>query len=245
MKSERPPRMSDTLTDIRSQAERAYQRLRGEILHGDLMPGERLRANDLQDRFQLGLTPIREALMRLSSEGLVSAETHRGSRVSETSLPEFSDLMATRRQIERLCLTQAIARGDAAWEAEIVAAMHLLSRTPLPASPDDREAAALWEAHHRRFHQALVSACGSDWLLRFWSMLADHSERYRKLRLLHRHEAQAEVRDVNSEHAAIMDAVLARDADKACALLDAHLAATETSVLRLLRAGTSEEETAG
>lgn len=237
--------MTDLLTDSRSQAERAYHRLRGEILHGDLMPGERLRANDLQDRFRLGLTPIREALMRLSSEGLVSAETHRGSRVSETSLPEFADLMATRREIERLCLSKAIARGDAAWEAEIVAAMHLLSRTPLPDTPDDRDAAALWEAHHRRFHQALVSACGSDWLLRFWSMLADHSERYRKLRLLHRHEAQAEVRDVNSEHAAIMDAVIARQTDRACALLDAHLAATETSVLRLLGDGTAEKDKAG
>lgn len=227
----------DTLTDSRSHAERAYQRLRGEILHGDLMPGERLRANDLQDRFQLGLTPIREALMRLSTEGLVAAETHRGSRVTETSRAEFADLMATRREIERLCLGKAIAEGDAAWEAEIVASMHMLSRTPLPASQDDREAAALWENRHRRFHLALVAACGSDWLLRFWTTLADHSERYRKIRLLHHRQAQAEVRDVNAEHAAIMEAVLARDASQACALLDDHLNATETSVLRLLDIG--------
>lgn len=227
----------DSLTDSRSQAERAYERLRGEILHGDLMPGERLRANDLQDRFQLGLTPIREALMRLSTEGLVAAETHRGSRVTDTSLSEFNDLMATRREIEQLCLTKAIALGDAAWEAEIVAAMHMLSRTPLPASQDDREAAALWESRHRRFHLALVSACGSDWLLRFWTTLADHSERYRKIRLLHHRQAQAEVRDVSAEHSAIMEAVLARDAGRACALLDAHLETTQTSVVRLLQIG--------
>jgi DNA-binding GntR family transcriptional regulator len=232
----------DSLTDRSSQAERAYERLRSEILHGDLMPGERLRANDLQDRFRLGLTPIREALMRLSTEGLVAAETHRGSRVSETSLTEFADLMATRREIERLCLTKAIAQGDAAWEAEIVAAMHMLSRTPLPASQDDRTAATLWEDRHRRFHLALVAACGSDWLLRFWSTLADHSERYRKIRLLHRHEAQAEVRDVDGEHAAIMRAVVARDTNGACALLDAHLAATQTSVVRLLQTGFQSPE---
>ncbi|WP_420102555.1 GntR family transcriptional regulator [Bosea sp. (in: a-proteobacteria)] len=233
---------AEAVAESRSQAERAYLRLRGEILHGDLMPGERLRANDLQDRYSLGLTPIREALMRLSSEGFVAAATHRGSRVSELSPHEFADLMATRREIERLCLVKAIALGDAAWEAEIVAAMHMLSRAPLPASPEDREAAAFWEAQHRRFHLALVGACGSDWLLRFWSVLADHSERYRKLRLLRRHEAGAEVRDVNSEHVAIMDSVLARDADKACSLMDAHLAATETSVLRLLREGTERKE---
>jgi GntR family transcriptional regulator, carbon starvation induced regulator len=222
--------------DDLSQAERAYRRLRAEILHGDLMPGERLRAADLQDRFQLGLTPIREALMRLSSESLVEAETNRGSRVTEASLAEFADMMATRRIIERSCLSAAIRQGDAAWEAEIVAAMHVLSRTQLPADIDDRSAAAAWESQHRRFHSALVAACGSGWLLRFWNTLADHSERYRKMRLLHHREGRAEVRDVNSEHREIMAAVLDRNVERATNLMDAHLTATELSVARLLAA---------
>ena len=221
----------------RSNTERAYHRLRQEILHGDLMPGDRLTAADLQDRFALGLTPIREALMRLSAEGLVDAETHRGARVTDVSPETLADLMATRRAMERLCLAAAIEKGDAAWEADIVAAMHLLSRTPLPAGPEDREAAAVWEAPHRRFHLALVSACGSEWLLRFWTTLADHSERFRKLRLLHRHAKEAEVRDVNAEHRAIMAAVLDRDVAAATSLMDRHLEATEQSVARLLDAG--------
>lgn len=217
-----------------SQAERAYQRLRSEILHGDLMPGERLRAGDLHDRFDLGLTPIREALMRLSSENLVEAETNRGSRVTEASPAEFSDLMSTRRAIERLCLTAAIARGDATWEAEIVASFHLLSRAALPSSPRDREIAAHWEIHHRRFHLALVAACGSDWLLRFWHTLADHSERYRKLRLLHLSDPGALQRDVAAEHAELMAAVLDRNVTVATDLMDEHLKATEKWVALLL-----------
>lgn len=225
-----------------SQAERAYRRLRSEILHGDLLPGERLRAAELHDRFQLGLTPIREALMRLSSESLVEAETNRGSRVTEASLAELVDLMSTRRIIERACLTAAIARGDASWEAEIVAAMHLLSRTPMPADAEDRKAAAEWEMRHRGFHGALVAACGSGWLLRFWNILADHSERYRKLRLLHHREVRAEVRDVNAEHQLIMAAVLDRDVVRATELMDAHLSATEKSVARLLEPGSPEEK---
>jgi len=219
-----------------TQAERAYRRLRAEILHGELMPGERLSAAALQDRFALGLTPIREALMRLSSECLVEAQTNRGARVPEASLAGFADLMATRRLIERACLGAAIRLGDATWEAEIVAAMHVLSRAKLPASAEDRDGAAAWEAKHRRFHAALVAACGSPWLLRFWHTLADHSERYRKLRLLRHREAGADVRDVSAEHRAIMEAVLSRDADRATALMDAHLAATENSVARLLAA---------
>jgi GntR family transcriptional regulator, carbon starvation induced regulator len=117
------------------------------------MPGERLRAADLQERFDLGLTPIREALMRLSSESLVEGEANRGLRASDASLTELADIMRTRRQIERLCLEAAMERGDAAWEAEIVASMHLLSRTPLPSSALDRAAASLWEKQHRRFHR--------------------------------------------------------------------------------------------
>ena len=217
-----------------SQAELAYRRLRDEILQGDLKPGERLRAADLRGRFQLGLTPIREALMRLSSENLVEGEVNRGARVSSATRAEFADLMATRRAIERLCLTASITRGGADWEAEVIAAMHLLSRAPLPASADDRAAAAHWEAQHRRFHGALVGACGSHWQLRFWNTLADHSERYRKLRLLRRHEAEAAVRDVNAEHRAILQAALDRDVARATGLMDAHLAATESSVSRML-----------
>ncbi len=218
-----------------SQAEHAYRRLRGEILHGELMPGERLRAADLHTRFQLGLTPIREALMRLASENLVEVETNRGSRVRETSRRELSDIMHSRRAIERLCMEEAIAAGDANWEADILAAMHLLSRAPTPLSPQDRETARAWEESHRRFHFSLISACTSQWLLRFWNTLADHSERYRKMRLLHLQEISG-TRDVNAEHADIMDAVLARDIARATALIDAHLQATESAVARLLDA---------
>jgi DNA-binding GntR family transcriptional regulator len=148
--------------------------------------------------------------------------------------------MATRREIERLCLRQAIAAGDAAWEAEIVAAMHMLSRTPLPASPADRAAASLWEAQHRRFHAALVGACPSVWLLRFWNTLTDHSERYRKIRLLNHRAAAALVRDVNAEHSALMEAVLARDTERAVALMDAHLRATEAGVAGFLTQAAGE-----
>ena len=92
----------------------------------------------------------------------------------------------------------------------------------------------VWEARHRRFHAALVAACGSAWTLRFWNLLSDHSERYRKVRLLHHAEAAAEVRDIAGEHQAIAHAVLARDAALATTLMDAHLLVTETSVARLL-----------
>lgn len=213
----------------------AYETLRSEILHGDLMPGDRLRVAELNEKYKLGLTPIREALVRLSSEGLVANESHRGARVPETTLAELSDLMRTRREIEEICLRHSIANGDEGWEADILSAMHLLSRASLPKTPEDRETAAEWETRHRRFHYLLVSACGSPWLLTIWNMLVDHSERYRKLRLLLHRQSDADVRNLNAEHEQIMQHVLDRDADAAVALMDQHLASTEAAVARLLR----------
>lgn len=234
--------------DSLTRAERAYRHLRMEILHGDLMPGERLRPADLQDRFQFGLTPIREALMRLSGENLVEVDTHRGTRVADAGLEELRDLMSTRRAIEALCLRSAIACGDTGWEAGVVAAMHVLSRTPLPESGEDRKAAAAWEASHRAFHYALVAACSEKWLLWFWNILADHSERYRKQRLLRLHASGAatvgRARDVQQEHQALVEAVLGRDADRACALMDAHLTATERAVSALWRDAAAEGSSA-
>lgn len=210
--------------------------MRDAILSGALLPGQRLRAQELRDRFGLGLTPLREALTRLSVEGMVAGTPQKGMRVAEATPRELADLTDVRCEIERLCLARAIAEGDAAWEAGIVAAFHLLSRAALPRSPADRAAAGLWEQRHRAFHHALVAACRSDWLLRFRHVLVDHSERYRILRLLHREDPGAGVRDIGGEHAAIMSAVLRRDLEGACALMEAHLRATERAVMAVLAA---------
>ena len=212
----------------------AYRVLRHEILYGTMMPGDRLRIADLNDRYRLGLTPIREALMRLASEGLVSWQSYRGARVAGIDIEEFRDMARTRRQIGRLCLTQAIELGDAAWEAEIMRSFHLLKRTPFPSSSDVTETPGNWVRFHREFHYALIAACGSPWLLRFWETLADHSERYRKLRLLCSDDGQPADRDISREHEEIMQAVIARDTSAATALMDRHLTQTEEAVARLL-----------
>ena len=218
----------------RSESERAYQVLRRELLSGEWLPLERLRPSVLQQRFELGLTPIREALMRLAADGLVQGEAQRGYRACGVSASEWKDLMSTRRELEQACLMLAMKSGDATWESRIVAAMHLLARTPLPKSASDRKSAELWEVRHRNFHYALVSACGSNWRLRFWGTLTDHSERYRKLRLLRRKETAALVRNAVGDHQIIMEAVLARDIPRATQLMDDHLATTERAISELL-----------
>lgn len=212
----------------------AYQVIRREILYGTMMPGDRLIITDLSDRYRLGVTPTREALMRLASEGLVSWQSYRSARVAGIDIKEFRDVARTRRQIGRLCLTQAIELGDAAWEAEIMRSLHLLKQTPFPGSPDAVEAPDNWLRFHREFHFALNAACGSPWLLRFWETLADQSERYRKLRLLRSGYVQSVEHNIKREHEEIALAAIDRDTSAATELLDRHMTRNEETLARLL-----------
>ena len=224
----------DDAANARTLASQAHDLLRRDILSGTLAPGQRLRTKDLQARYGLGLSPLRESLQRLSAEGIVVNDAQRGFAVAPVSVAELRDLTVARTALESTMLPMAMQLGSADWEGDIVAAFHRLSRTPLPHDPAAMADASLWELRHRSFHHALVAGCGSPWLLRLHGQLVDQSERYRKIRILHHLESQAQVRDVNAEHQAVMDAVLRRDATQAVALMTQHLVATSDATARLM-----------
>lgn len=211
-------------------AESALRQLRDDIFSGRLAPDSRLRINHLHQRYGLGLSPLREALLRLSTEGLVLAQGQRGFVVAPVSLADLQDQTLARTTLDTAALTQAIARGDEDWEAQVVAANHLLARTPLPLDATDVEAGTLWEERHRAFHRTLIAGCGSQWLVRLHNQMVDQAGRYRTIRILHHKEAVAQVRDVVAEHAAITEAVLKRDVGLACALIDRHISATAVAM---------------
>ena len=224
----------DDAASTRTLAHQAQELLRRDILSGNLAPGERLRTKDLQTRYGLGLSPLRESLQRLSAEGMVVNDAQRGFAVAPVSVAELRDLTLARTALESAMLPLAIQLGGADWEGDIVAAFHRLTRTPLPHDPAAVADANLWELRHRSFHHALVAGCGSPWLLRLHGQLVDQSERYRKIRILHHLDSEAQARDVNAEHQAVMEAVLRRDATQAVALMTQHLVATSDATARLM-----------
>ena len=233
----------DDAANARTLANQAQDLLRRDILSGTLAPGERLRTKELQARYGLGLSPLRESLQRLSAEGMVVNDAQRGFAVAPVSVAELRDLTVARTALESTMLPMAMQLGGADWEGDIVAAFHRLSRTPLPNDPAAMADASLWELRHRSFHHALVAGCGSPWLLRLHGQLVDQSERYRKIRILHHLESQAQVRDVNAEHQAVMEAVLRRDAAQAVALMTQHLVATSDATARLMAPQLPQEST--
>src|SRR5215468_999932 len=213
--------------DAPNLTQAAYEAVRADLLACRIHPGSRLKIQELCMRFSVGLGAIREALSRLTSEGLVISEPQRGFRAAPISVADLKDLTMVRIEVEALCLKRAIAVGTVDWEARLVAAFHRLSRTPERVASDPVRAADDWAEAHAGFHAALVEGADSPWLLRLHAQLYAQSERYRRLSV----PLSLEERDVGGEHRAILDATLKRDADKAVTLLTRHLDATTTILL--------------
>ncbi|MEZ5657851.1 MAG: FCD domain-containing protein [Burkholderiaceae bacterium] len=198
--------------------EQAYRSLRADIIRGERKPGERLRIEKLKAIYGIGPTPIREALQKLSIERLVLAQENRGFSVAPLDLADFADLNFARIEIEKVALRRSIELGDSAWEARVVAASYLMAKADAQLE-QGHGATDAWERMNAEFHLAMVGACQSRWLLITRQNLQDMCERYRR-------SSMHSGRFTGGEHHEIAQAVLARDADRACALTEAHFMAT-------------------
>jgi GntR family carbon starvation induced transcriptional regulator len=178
----------------------------------------------LRETYGLGATPLREALSKLSSLDLVTAEGQRGFRVAPVSIANLLDLTKTRAWIESIALRAAIAAGDRRWEAEILAAAHRVKGCRKSKGEGLSEE---WYRENRAFHDALAAACNSPQMMAYRSQLYDLSERYRRLSV----ENGLAGRDLDAEHHLIMEAVLARDADAAVTHTVDHFVKTTRFIL--------------
>ena len=206
--------------------------IRQDLINGVFRAGAKLRIRELAERYGVGTIPLREALSRLCNSGFVEAVDQKGFRVSEVSERELLDITRARQQLESLALRDAIERRDPEWEGRVLAAYHRLRSIPTyvegarPAqlNPD-------WERAHETFHETLTAGGSSEWIARFCDTLREQIARYRALSVGIGH---AEHRDIEAEHAAIVQAVMDRDADRATQLLSEHFATTSRLVAGLL-----------
>jgi DNA-binding GntR family transcriptional regulator len=201
-----------------SLSRQVHERLRADLLSGFWQPGKKLLMHQLRERYQLGASPLREALNRLATEGLVVHNDQRGFVVAQASAAQLRDLVRTRISLESLALEQALANRTPEWEESLVLAFHRLSRAPRSVQPDSYEENQQWEQLHRAFHFALLQACDSPLMLGFCEQLYDQAYRYRQLAAYKAYKR----RDELSEHRAIFDAVLAGRLEEARLLMAAH-----------------------
>jgi DNA-binding GntR family transcriptional regulator len=211
-----------------TMASQLLARLREAILVGDLAPGTKINLERARARFDVSLSPLREALARLISDGLVEFEDNRGYRVAPVSLANLAEVTHLRSEFESLALRNAIAAGTLDWEGDVMRALHRLSRTVRdPARPESFEQ---WEAAHSDFHLALIAGCAMPQLLGFCRVLHNLNDRYRRIFL----QTQPGDRNVGAEHREIAELALARDVETACARLRDHIQRTGSNLRRHL-----------
>jgi len=211
-----------------TQASTVYDRLREDLLSGRLEPGRKLQMRFLTDLYQTSQTPLREALNRLSADGLVDCREQRGFYVAEISRSELAELTKTRCWVESLALRESMAASTPQWEEQLLLAQHRLGRTPRSLNAEHFEDNPEWERLHRIYHRTLIGNCGSQSLIAFCGQLADQLYRYRRLSIRKAFPS----RHVTDEHQAIMTAVLGGDADRAVELLTAHYRQTAEVILQ-------------
>jgi DNA-binding GntR family transcriptional regulator len=225
------------IVDLDENAERkgtlasiVYDRLRQDIISVAVPPGEKLHIRSLCERFDVGLSPVREALSRLSTEGLVAQSDHRGFAVAPMSEADLVDLTRARCWLNEIAIRKSIENGDAAWEESVVLSFHRLFRTPRFDPGVETERSEAWETAHRNFHTSLISASGSDRLARYCEQLFESAERYRHV------GRKAGVKgNRDKEHRELMEAVVARDADTAARVIKQHFERTADLVREVLK----------
>ena len=228
--------MTDAATaEATTSAELAASRLRADIRTGALAPQKKLQLRFLCERYGMSSSPIREALSRLASEGLVTAAGQRGFWVAAATADDLYDILQFRTVVEGAALRIACERGDERWELGVVGAFHRLQKH---ARRRDASGAWLdaWEPLHKAFHMALIAACGSRRMQETSARLYDDTERYRRLYWHYQFPTEALI----TEHRELMEIVLACDADAAQAAHRRHMDLTFEMLAKIVRGEEAE-----
>ena len=194
-----------------------YQRIKRDIIFGDLAPGSKLKLEGLRERYSASMSTLRETLNRLASEGFVDAQDQRGFFVTPVSREDLIEIANLRVLLECHALRLSVENGDTDWEGNLVAAhhkLHLMEQKMLEGDDSQKED---WKRYDWELHLALIEACGSKNLLSLHSVLYDKYLRYQMLVLTYRGEEAVE------EHRTVFEAALARDIDTAAQTLKTHI----------------------
>jgi len=196
-----------------SLATAAYDRLREAILRGDLRPNARLVETELAGWLNVSRTPLREALARLVSDGLVETR-RRAWIVREHTAQEVGEIHEVRAALEGVAALLACQRASDAQIKEIVDFHHAQNRAKLEMPASD-----YLVEYNDAFHEAVVAASGNHRLRVFIRRNREFFFTYRIARLYTEEEARASLRG----HDEIVEALIHRDGDRAERAMREHI----------------------
>lgn len=192
-----------------------FEKLQHDIISNVFAPGERLPLSVLKERYQVGASPLREALSSLTTSGLVEVEAQCGFRVPDISLTELHDIYQVREAIMNIALEMAIAQEDEEWEAELMTSHHRLARYLTTQNKIEIEE---WERRQKDFFQMLVKGSKSPWLQKIHDMMFDQAARYRMLCLRKNQFNKKLLSKVTEENQELVNSILAKNLKKAIRL---------------------------
>ncbi|WP_084355461.1 GntR family transcriptional regulator [Actinomyces radicidentis] len=200
---------------LTSKADGAYREIRHQVLDGTLAPGARVNQYELADAMGISITPLREAMRRLTGEGWIVQDAHRNARVAELDLDEARHLNETRRVLEPAAVALAAQRRTDDDVAAIEAAVAELR----PVTSEEGESAL---AAHSELHRSLYRAAHNPVMEGLLDGLWDRLERYRRSGLEAGAQAGPRTRD-HEEHLELARLVIAGDGEAAAALMTEHI----------------------
>lgn len=192
----------------------AYQKMRDAIIHCEYVPGQKLSTRELEETFQLGRTPIREALVMLSVQGLIYTVPQSGTYVSKIDLSAASDLLFIRERIETSVVVESCARANDEGLTSLRATLD-----DEQAAIDNRDALAFFNCDNR-FHDQLYQIADRVSIREWLNESNTHLERFRWLR------TQVMTLDwtiIQSQHEDMYAAICERDTEQASYLCSVHL----------------------
>jgi len=214
-------------------ADQAYDAIIDLILSYQLRLGERTSVVQLADRLGLGRTPVKEAISRLESEGLLSVAGRSGTTINDIDARTAKQLFALRRLLENFAVEEAVRNVTEEDFRQIEDSLAEL-KWPRDDTTSLRRDLARYVRSNVRFHAAIVACARNPTLDRLYAQVQLQAQIVVYLYRMGSDSTDRAVSDKYREHAAIYEALRARDAQKLKALLEGHAVTTETMVLGLL-----------
>ncbi len=215
------------LDNYKPLRELVFEALREAIISGTLRPGERLMEVQLADELGVSRTPVREAIRKLEHDGFVVMIPRKGAYVADMSLKDVAEIFDVRRALEALAAQLASERAS---DEDLERCERIL--VEYGECIEQLDTVRLIEVDSR-FHEAIYQMAGNSRLQQMLNLLREQVQRYRTMTLSH----GPRMKRALEEHRRILEAIAARDGERAARLAREHIESAENALMELIAGG--------
>lgn len=211
----------------KTRTQQVVEILRERILKGELQAGQPLRQAALADALNVSRIPVREALLQLEAEGLVSVEAHKGAVVTELSADQVDELFDLRENIEVDLLSRSIPNLT---EEMLAQAERLLDELDMQDKDVSETSINRWSEVNKAFHRALYQAANRPLTHDLCENLNKSADRYVRMHLM----LAGGIETAAHEHRSLINMCRDKNTDAAISMLRHHLSHAKDDIKEIL-----------